>query len=145
MLIKSVMIIKKIELRGFKAGGPVDKKEAKQNLVIIRERLKLLDEKPGPRVGDYVVDQHGIYYRLAYKMGDFFQIGYAGTAQYFGAAGCQYSGVMGTLIEPRQLIDTGYCLPAPIWIFSRNDTRHKRAFYANVLFRVFECFQPLSL
>lgn len=90
-----------------------------RDAALLQHRVKLRDQVPGPRVGDWIEWPGGERGRLTYRWGDSIQTTCRGGGPgsfYLGNGFCTYSGSLDPAVKLEQLEEAGSA-PGPAWFF----------------------------
>jgi hypothetical protein len=110
---------------------------------IVEQRTAALDQRTGPRVGDFVLFSDGIERRISEASGDRVQTsdlsGLFSGRFYLGRFGCSFSGGLHPAIATSTLTDTGETREGSAWIFHHDQHRAHNGVDVRIPFRVFRC------
>ena len=101
--------------------------------------MEIYNQKPGIRVGDYIIRKDGSCSRATYDWGDRIQDG--GHMQgrfYLGNGYLSYSGSLNNAILKSKLVDTGRKEVGAVWFFSENIQKAHNSVSFYPYFRVFK-------
>lgn len=109
---------------------------------ILSRRVAKLDQREGPRVGDFVqfeTSPEPVARRIAYLWDDSFQTTDGGSF-YLDAAGfCAYSGALYLSVPLDTLTPTDETCEGSVWFFHHDWHAAHNGVHTEVLFRVFRC------
>lgn len=114
-------------------------KNAEVDFNIIQERVKALDQVPGPRVGDFLNIAYGKYVRFTHHWGDCLQTGSTTGSYYLNSGSVSFSGGLDSAIPLKYIEPYDYepVKEGSIWIFSKGWPKAHSGVYLTVPFRVF--------
>lgn len=112
------------------------------NLSILAKRMAAYDERPGPRVGDFLSltvpdDRCRDYTRFTHDWGDRLQTGGSEHGSYYLGGGLSYSGGLDPGISKADLVPTGLVREGSVWFFDRGISGAGRGVEFRAPFRVF--------
>jgi len=118
---------------------------------IIEERVAALNQRRGPRVGDFVIFADGAERRISEIWGVPGDLriqtsdltGLFSGRFYLSPSGCSFSGGLHPAIRSDTLTDTGGTRNGSVWIFHHNQRRAHNGVEAEIPFRVFRCCDAL--
>ncbi|MGZ6008550.1 MAG: hypothetical protein ACXWLO_04600 [Rhizomicrobium sp.] len=112
-----------------------------QDAAIAQERLAAWNERPGPRVGDYVIMPDESTLRFTHDWGDSIQTtckrASGDVSFYFCHGHMSFSGSLDPSILKADLTDTGELRNGSAWFFHHNRSGARRGVYFTVPCRVF--------
>jgi hypothetical protein len=104
---------------------------------IVQKRLRLWNENPRPRVGDWLVYPDGTGKRFSHDWGNGLQVS-AGGSFYLGNGWVEFSGSLDPSIPDAQIKPTDRTLYGTVWIFHHNDARAHNGVVTDIPCRVYE-------
>lgn len=110
-----------------------------RDLTILAERMTALDEREGPRTGDFIRFVDGELRRIAYMWPDGAQTNDSTGQFYLGEHGCSFSGSLHPAVPLDSLSPTDEQRKGNVWIFHHDWFQANNGVYAEAEFRVFTC------
>ncbi len=111
---------------------------------ILAERIAALDERIGPRVGDYIEFADGVVRRISHHWRD--DAGWDGGLQtsdggsfYLGAGYCNFSGSLHPCVNAATLTLTRKRRPGRVWFFHHDCAEAHNGVETTIDFRVYHC------
>lgn len=116
---------------------------------ILAERIKAWDQRPGPRVGDFVRKVDGSLHRFTHHWGDGLQITWSENARkgadtyhcgsfYLGHGYVEFSGGLDPAIPVDKLVRTDEVRLGRFWFFHHNWTRAHNGVHCDAPCRVWQ-------
>ena len=105
---------------------------------IIAERVTALDERVGPRVGDFVEFPDDVTRRISHDWGDEVQTSDGGS-WYLGKGYTSFSGGLFGVTPKTDLVLTGETCEGSVWIFHHDSRRAHNGVDTTIPFRVYQC------
>lgn len=114
-------------------------KSTEVNQWLVNDRMRKHNEKPGIRIGDYILRKDNSLTRVTEDWGDRVQDGgYQHGRFYLTKNGnLRYSGSLWPPILKKNLIQTGGTMEGDIWIFHRDHWKAHNGVTFSVEFRIF--------
>lgn len=104
----------------------------------VREHMASLDERTGPRVGDFVRFADGILRRISYDWGDGVQTSDGGSF-HLGAYGVSFSGALYGTVPTDSLTLSDEVKTGDVWVFHNGLPGAGRGVHFQPEFRVYTC------
>lgn len=111
-----------------------------KDVEIARERLRLWNERTGPRVGDWIAMRDGTLRRFSHNWGDGLQvtIGNGDCGSFYFARGCMsYSGGLDPIVPLADIIETSEIRNGAAWFFHHDSSGAGRGVYFTAPCRVY--------
>lgn len=109
-----------------------------EDLRILRDRMRALDERRGARVGDFVQFTDGAVRRISHIHGGSVQTSRGGSF-YLGVAEVSFSGTLSRPIPRESLKRAGWTVGGPVWFFHHDHPQAGGAVTFTAKFRMFLC------
>lgn len=116
---------------------------------IIADRVAEMDERPGPRVGDFVIFADGVTRRISLIWGEDSEGGHAQSSDdgsfHLKSGYVDFSGALHGSVHLTTLTRTGETRDGRVWIFHHGVRTAHNAVDADVPFRVYRCTEAAPL
>lgn len=115
------------------------------DLQILRERERILNERTGPREGDFIIRLDGTLERFSYDHGEPWGIQTAKSGSfYLGRGYTSFSGALEPCVPSARIEETGALWPGWVWFFSQDMMGGGRGVYARLAFRVYRELEAIA-